>query len=133
MSKSVMFVSILPGALEPYGMDYGAPFYARIGLVGNAIASIAWISPFSGSGDDLCFHTYGKFSSSPSSSYPLSPQPPSPYLSLKAHIPALLPKSQSSGPNSSLEARIPVLRLNSQRQCPYPNPKALIHAARLKS
>ena len=50
--------------------------------------------------DDLCFHTYGGFS--PSSSPPPSsppqppfPQPRGPYLSLKAHIPVLRPKSQS--------------------------------------
>ena len=46
--------------------------------------------------DDLCFHTWGNFSSSFSSSTaPPSPQPPGPFLSLEAHIPASRPKSQS--------------------------------------
>ena len=38
--------------------------------------------------------TCGEISPS-SSAYPRSPQPPGPYLSLKAHIPASRPKSQS--------------------------------------
>ena len=72
--------------------------------------------PFLGSGtegvDDLCFHTYGEFSPPPSSSFPLypSPQPPGPYLSLEAHIPASKPKFQSRGPNPTLKAQIPTPR-----------------------
>ena len=57
--------------------------------------------------DDLCFHTYGEFSPPSSPSYPPSPQPPGPYLSLEAHIPASRPKSQPWGPYLSHESQIP--------------------------
>ena len=45
--------------------------------------------------DDLCFHTYGGFSPSPSSftSPPLKSQSQGPYSSLEAQIPASRPKS----------------------------------------
>ena len=52
--------------------------------------------------DDLCFHTYGGFSPSPS---PPPTSPPS-NPSLEAQIPVSRPKSQSRGPNPSLEAQI---------------------------
>ena len=45
--------------------------------------------------DDLCFHTYGDFLLLLLLRDPTSPQPRGPHLSLKAHIPALRPKSQS--------------------------------------
>ena len=54
--------------------------------------------------DDLCFHTYGKFSPSPPSFSPSTP-PPGPYLSLEVHIPASTPKSQSLGQNPTLRRR----------------------------
>ena len=61
--------------------------------------------------DDLCFHTYGEFSPSPpsirQSVRPPFPQPPGPYLSLYAYIPASRPIPQPPGPNLILEAQIP--------------------------
>ena len=66
---------------------------------------------FLGSGpevvDDLCFHTNGEFSSSPSSSvYPLKSQSRGPSSSLAAQIPVSRSKSQPQDLNPSLEAQI---------------------------
>ena len=51
--------------------------------------------------NDLCFHTYGEISPSPSPPSAYSPSNPS----LEAQIPVSRPKSQLLGPNPSLEAQ----------------------------
>ena len=64
---------------------------------------------------------------------PPSPQPPGPYLSFEAHIPASRPKSQSWGPNPSLKAQILAKMPKSKPGGPDPSLEAQISAWRLKS
>ena len=61
--------------------------------------------------DHLCFHTYGGFSPSPSTSPPSN-------SSLEAQIPVSRPKSQPLVPNPGLKTQILALRPKSQLQGP---------------
>ena len=79
--------------------------------------------------DDLCLHTYGKFSPSPP--YPSTPPslPPDFYPSLEAQISVLRLKSQPLGPNLSLQARISALRpdIRCKHILTYPNRSSTPH------
>ena len=100
---------------------------------------------FLGSGpegaDDLCFHTWGNFSSFSSFSSSSVPPPASrpkswpwgPNPSLETQILAWRPKSQPWDPNHSLEAQNPALGLKTQPWGPNPGPKTQIPALKPKS
>ena len=68
--------------------------------------------------DDLCFHTYGKFSPSPPSTSVPAPQLRGPNSSPETQIPVLWPKSYPKGPNPSLKAQVLAWRPKSQPRGP---------------
>ena len=123
-------------------------------LVVDWLISLSRIASFFGSGskgaDDICSHTYGRFSpSSPLSFHPpntlipasrLQTQPEGPNLSLKAPILALRlhfrPRGSNCSPcgsNTSPAAPIPASTLQSQPQGSNPSYEAPIPALRLQS